>query len=203
MYIKKSFSLLLVSLFFSISLLGIRTFTIDNDMFIVSAKELEKAEKVEKEFIGQVQKSDGGQRVIQCNQLIPQYCISVTNDDIDALMKIVEAEAGCEKREGKLLVANVIINRVKNGKFPNSVKKVVYQKEQNITQFSPVANGRINTVKVSEETKDVVYAALRGEDNSNGALYFMARKYSKPENVQWFDTHLTYVLKSGGHEFYR
>ncbi len=142
------------------------------------------------------------ERIISYETLKPQYCIEVSEQDMDTLMRIVEAEAGGEDRTGKLLVANVVINRVRNKKFPNNVTDVVYQKVQNVTQFSPVSNGKINQVTISEETKEAVYSALRGEDISGGALFFMARKYTVPENVAWFDSQLTYLFSYGGHDFY-
>ncbi len=142
------------------------------------------------------------ERIISYETLKPQYCIEVSEQDMDTLMRIVEAEAGGEDRTGKLLVANVVINRVRNKKFPNNVTDVVYQKVQNVTQFSPVSNGKINQVTISEETKEAVYSALRGEDISGGALFFMARKYAVPENVAWFDSQLTYLFSYGGHDFY-
>ena len=138
------------------------------------------------------------ERIISYETLKPQYCIEVSEQDMDTLMRIVEAEAGGEDRTGKLLVANVVINRVRNKKFPNNVTDVVYQKVQNVTQFSPVSNGKINQVTISEETKEAVYSALRGEDISGGALFFMARKYA----VAWFDSQLTYLFSYGGHDFY-
>ena len=141
-------------------------------------------------------------RIISYEILKPHYCIDVSEKDLDTLMRIVEAEAGGEDRTGKLLVANVVINRVKNKKFPNNVTDVVYQKAQNVTQFSPVSNGKINEVTVSEETRDVVYSALWGEDISGGALFFMARKYAMDENVKWFDNQLTFLFSYGGHDFY-
>ena len=95
-----------------------------------------------------------------------------------------------------------MINRVRNKRFPNNVTDVVYQKAKNVTQFSPVANGFINQVKISEETRDVVYSALKGEDVSNGALFFMARKLASPENAEWFDNNLTFLFSYGGHDFY-
>ncbi len=79
----------------------------------------------------------------------------------------------CDDR-GKILVANVIINRVKNKKFPNSVKAVVYEP----SQFSPVLDGTINSCKVTQQTIDCVNRALEGEDYSGGALYFMNRGIS-------------------------
>ena len=142
------------------------------------------------------------ERIISYETLKPQYCIEVSEQDMDTLMRIVEAEAGGEDRTGKLLVANVVINRVRNKKFPNNVTDVVYQKVQNVTQFSPVSNGKINQVTISEETKEAVYSALRGEDISGGALFFMARKYAVPENVAWFDSQLKYLFSYGGHDFY-
>lgn len=151
----------------------------------------------------ELEKFESLERVISYETLEQSFCIDVSEQDIDTLLRIVEAEAGGEDRKGKLLVANVVINRVKNKRFPDNVTDVVYQREQNVTQFSPVSNGTINKVKISEETTEVVYSALRGEDVSQGALFFMARKYAAPENSQWFDSHLTYLFSYGGHDFYK
>ena len=101
-------------------------------------------------------KLESVERVISYETIKQHFCIDVSEKDLDTLMRIVEAEAGGEDRKGKLLVANVVINRVKNRRFPNNVTDVVYQKAKNVTQFSPVSNGFINQVTVSEETRDVV-----------------------------------------------
>ncbi len=169
----------------------------------VQAESVDKQEKaaVVTEHVA-LQRFESLERIISYEILKPRYCIEVSEKDLDTLMRIVEAEAGGEDRTGKLLVANVVINRVRNKKFPNNVTDVVYQKVQNVTQFSPVSNGRIDEVTISEETKEVVYSALRGEDISGGALFFMARKYAVPENVAWFDSQLTYLFSYGGHDFY-
>lgn len=169
----------------------------------------QRADKQEKEQIRitvdqvEIERFESLERIISYDTLKPRFCIDVSDKDLDSLMRIVEAEAGGEDRKGKLLVANVVINRVKNKRFPNNVTDVVYQKAQNVTQFSPVSNGTIDKVNISEETKDVVYSALMGEDVSDGALYFMARKYAAPENVQWFDSHLCFLFSYGGHDFYK
>lgn len=143
------------------------------------------------------------ERVITYDTIEPAYCISATKDDIENLMRIVQAEAGGEDRKGKLLVANVVINRVKNAKFPNNITDVIFQKKKNVTQFSPVSNGAIYNVKISEDTRDAVYSALYGEDVSEGALFFMARQYANPENEAWFDNNLTYLFSYGGHDFFK
>ena len=124
--------------------------------------------------------------------------IKVSDEDYQVLLRIVQAEAGVCDEKGKILVADVIINRVLSGKFPGSVKGVVYQG----SQFQPVSNGRINSVKVTDETIRCVDRALDGEDYSNGALYFMNRKASG-RKAGWFDSRLTYLFAHGGHEFFK
>lgn len=124
--------------------------------------------------------------------------IRYTDEDYQVLLRIVQAEAGiCDKR-GKILVADVIINRVLSKEFPNSVKAVVYEP----SQFQPVSNGAINSVKVTAETIECVDRALDGEVYSNGALYFMNRRGSGSA-AAWFDRHLTYLFAHDGHEFFR
>lgn len=130
----------------------------------------------------------------------PAYELS--KEDYESLCRIVEAEAGTEDENGKLLVANVVLNRVKNEAFPDTVTEVVYQKQGEKAQFSPVSDGKIYTVKVSSETKEAVNRALMGEDISQGALYFMSRKAADPENMRWFDSHLVRLFSYGGHEFF-
>lgn len=124
--------------------------------------------------------------------------IRVTDEDYQVLLRIVQAEAGICDERGKILVANVIINRVISGEFPNSVKAVVYEP----SQFQPVSNGAINSVKVTAQTIDCVDRALQGEDYSKGALYFMNRRGSGGA-ASWFDRHLTYLFAHDGHEFFR
>jgi N-acetylmuramoyl-L-alanine amidase len=124
---------------------------------------------------------------------------SVSQDDYQVLLKIVQAEAGVCDDKGKILVANVILNRIKSGKFPDTVRGVVYSP----SQFSPVSNGSINTVKVTENTKGCVDRALSGEDYSDGALYFMNRRGSRSGAIRWFDSRLTYLFQHGNHEFFK
>lgn len=119
--------------------------------------------------------------------------------EYNVLLRIVEAEAGGEDITGKMLVANVIMNRVQNGRFPNTVTEVVYQKNANgKAQFSPTVNGRIDSVNVSQETVDAVERVLNGEDSSNGALYFR----SVHSNGTWHDNALRRVAEHGNHIFY-
>ncbi len=132
----------------------------------------------------------------------PQRIIDVTEEDYTALLKIVEAEASGEDVKGKMLVANVVINRLHHGAFGSTIKDVVYQRVNGKAQFSPVATGKIEKVVISEETIEAVERVLCGEDESRGALYFAARAYADPKNMAWFDENLTWLFQYHGHEFY-
>jgi len=102
-----------------------------------------------------------------------------SESDYNVLLRIVQAEAGNCDIEGRVMVANVILNRVESGSFPNTITKVVYQKHQ----FSPVSNGSIKRCKVTTETVEAVERALAGEDLTDGALYFMNRRASSKKNA--------------------
>ena len=125
--------------------------------------------------------------------------INCSDEDYNTLLRIVQAEAGVCDEKGKILVANVIINRVRSPRFPNTIRGVVYQ----ANQFSPVSNGSINRVRVTQETIDCVDRALAGEDYSQGALFFMNRGRSRSGAVGWFDRSLTYLFSHDGHEFFK
>ncbi len=161
---------------------------------------LGKARSLRQNYIEQVKKMMNRQEEPQ--EEPAEYAssvISYSQKDYEVLQRIVEAEAGICDDKGRILVANVIINRVKNQEFPDTITGVVYQK----SQFSPVQNGTLNSCTVSEETIEAVDRALAGEDYSQGALYFMNRGRSEAGNVTWFDQRLTYLFQHEGHEFFR
>lgn len=153
--------------------------------------------------LGIVDVAVSGQRVVDYGVIEHTLVYDLPDEELDALLRIVEAEAGNEDEEGKLLVANVVLNRMNAEVFPDTVTGVVLQKERGISQFSPVANGSYYRVKVSEETISAVGRALMGEDISQGALYFVARKYADSGKLKWFDENLTYLFVHGGHEFFK
>ncbi len=127
---------------------------------------------------------------------------SVTAEDFDILCRIVEAEATGEKTVGKILVANVILNRVNSKSFPGSIEGVVFQKIGDSYQFSPTKDGRYWTVEITDSTIEAVERALSGEDYSQGALFFFERARTTAKKAAWFDS-LKFILKYGCHEFFR
>lgn len=127
---------------------------------------------------------------------------SMTDKDYENLLAIVEAEAGGEDVEGRIMVANVILNRVADDEFPGDVTSVIWQKVGGTAQFSPTEDGRIHSVTISNTTREAVNRAIDGEDLSQGALYFIARDQADAENIEWFDKTLTHLFDHGGHSFY-
>lgn len=119
--------------------------------------------------------------------------------EIEILERIVEAEATGGDVKSKILVANVVLNRVKHKSFPNSIEGVVFQKKQ----FSPIRDGRYYSVSVTKSTKEAVKRAIDGEDYSEGALYFAARKRANKKSMRWFDKNLDNLFAYGGHEFFK
>lgn len=126
----------------------------------------------------------------------------MSDEDYENLLQIVEAEAGTEDLKGRILVANVIMNRVKYSEFPDNASDVIWQYIDGVAQFSPVSDGRISEVVPSDMTKEAVKQALEGVDYSEGALFFIQRSAAAKGNIQWFDKNLKRLFKHGVHEFY-
>ncbi len=122
--------------------------------------------------------------------------VKSVNDDARILERIVQAEAGGEDEKGKMLVASVILNRVRDSRFPNNIKDVVFQENQ----FEPTRNGAYDKVTVSEATKTAVARVLAGMDYSQGALYF---RTEKGVEGSWHEKALTKLFAHGGHVFYK
>ena len=131
-----------------------------------------------------------------------EYVYDLSERDMELLLRIVEAEAGCEDEDGRILVANVVLNRMESELFPDSVAEGVLQTNNGVSQFSPVSSGSIWTVEISEETREAVEKALEGENISQGALFFAARKYADSKRMKWFDEKLDFLFEHGGHDFF-
>lgn len=130
------------------------------------------------------------------------YKTKITKKEYNILTRIVEAETTGGDIKSKQIVANVILNRVEDDGFPDTIEEVVFQKNGSGFQFSPISDGRYYSVTVTKETKKAVNQALQGKDNSEGALYFANRSYSNPKNMAWFDNNLKYLFSYGGHEYF-
>lgn len=119
---------------------------------------------------------------------------SYTDEELDVLAKIIHAEAGAEPYKGKVAVGAVVLNRVKDKKFPDLIEGVVMAKGQ----FEPVSNGRYDKSMPNQEDYLAAMEALNGVDPTNGATYFYAPSLTKNT---WHET-LNYLTTIGNHRFF-
>ena len=92
---------------------------------------------------------------------------SVNSSDLNLLSRLVYGEARGEPYNGQVAVAAVVLNRVRNSSFPNTVAGVIYQRGA----FDVVADGQINLTP-NDTAKKAAQDALNGWDPSNGAIYY-------------------------------
>ena len=119
----------------------------------------------------------------------------ISQEEKQILLKIAMAEAEGEGTSGKAYVMRVVLNRVQSEEFPNTIKKVVFQKNQ----FSPVKdNGRYWNLEPDEECYEAYNMIENGWDDSEGALYF-SRTGSSP----WMQENTDFLYEIGNHSFYK
>lgn len=110
------------------------------------------------------------------------------------LSHIIHAEAGNQSMEGQICVGNVVLNRVADPRFPNTVQGVVFAPNQ----FCPVKSGTI----YSTPDREAVAAAklcLEGVNLAGQSTYFVNPVTG---STRWFRENLTYVMSVGEHDFY-
>ena len=124
------------------------------------------------------------------------YVIACSDEEYWLLVRLVEAEAGNYDVMGRILVADVVINRVRSSAFPNSIYEVIYSYQQ----FQPITTGYIWEVAITDAAIEAVNRALSGEDYSQGATYFSSTWSAAAGN--WQSRVLTRLFEYGGNVFY-
>ncbi len=117
--------------------------------------------------------------------------------DLYWLSRIINAEAGGESLLGQIAVGNVVLNRVDDRRYPNTVYGVIFDRVGG-TQFTPVAIGTI----YKTPTESSVIAAkicLEGYTVSDRILFFMNPRIS---TSNWISNNRPYAFSVGNHDFY-
>ncbi len=106
---------------------------------------------------------------------------SITAEERKLLAQLVQAETGfSEPFAGKVEVALVILNRVKNPAFPNTIKGVIYQKTKAGYAFVPVKTGKLTSIQPTKQDYAAVDQALTLYPNDKrGSLFFYNPKITK------------------------
>ncbi|WP_147804101.1 cell wall hydrolase [Alkalicoccus halolimnae] len=118
--------------------------------------------------------------------------VNISSSEQDLLERLVTAEAQGEPFNGKVGVAEVVLNRVESGAFPNSVSGVINEPGQ----FDPIRNGSINNA-ASSQSKEAVQEALGGSSNVGNAIFFYNADIA---TNRWLDSQPT-QSKIGQHTF--
>ena len=125
----------------------------------------------------------------------------LSDEDIYYLKKIATCEAGGTDEQTMSLVMLVVLNRVNDSKFPNTVYGVITQKDGSSYQFSVCKPGGSwydkEPDKKADEAFNIMWQSLY--DYSEGALYFESCK----SEDNWHSRHLEYLYSSGGIRFYK
>ncbi len=118
-----------------------------------------------------------------------------SSDAVYWLSRVISSESGGESLGGQIAVGNVVLNRVKSGKYPNTIYEVIFQPYQ----FSPVITGAI--YKTPSETSVIAAKiCLEGYNVVGNSLYFC--NPSKSDENRWFASSLTLMTVIGNHAFY-
>lgn len=131
---------------------------------------VEKEEANEIQFIQEIRVADFKEIKPENQQeIIEEPKQYYSRSDLDLLARLIHAESGSEwmSDELQMSVGNVILNRVTDERFPDSIEKVIYQKGQ----YYCVKNGAINVPPTEREI--------------NNAKQLLEGKTVLPENVVW------------------
>lgn len=96
---------------------------------------------------------------------------TLSPSELDLLARLITAEAAGEPYTSKVAVGAVVLNRVKDSRFPNTITSVIYERSYGYYQFTPVENGFIYKPADSDSIKAAREAAS-GVDPTKGAIYY-------------------------------
>ncbi|MBQ3256838.1 MAG: cell wall hydrolase [Oscillospiraceae bacterium] len=115
-------------------------------------------------------------------------------EDLKWLSHIIHAEAGNQDMVGQICVGNVVLNRVRDSRFPDTVEDVIFSPNQ----FCPVRSGTIWS-SPDEEAVMAAKLCLEGVSFAGESTYFVNPATG---STRWFRENLTYAMTVGDHDFY-
>lgn len=134
-------------------------------------KRIEAENKAREEEIARKKAEEEARKQAEEEQRKFEESLSATgmsDEDFNALCKIVQAEDGHDTIEGRIGIANVILNRVRSPLYPNTIMGVITAPGQ----FGPVSSGKFAAAIPSASTISAVKKAVAGANTVGNALYF-------------------------------
>jgi spore germination cell wall hydrolase CwlJ-like protein len=132
----------------------------------------------------------------------PVYLSKHDKQQIDCMAENTYFEAGHEPIKGRIAVNNVVLNRVKDNRFPKTPCAVINQRARGVCQFSWKCEGgkRIGDLAAYRKAKEIAENVYLGNygDVTKGAQFYHA-DYVSPSWGRVFSR----TTKIGAHIFYR
>lgn len=119
--------------------------------------------------------------------------INYQKEELEWLARIIYSEAQDEPFDGLVAVGAVVIHRVLDPSFPNTIKEVIFQPGQ----FTPVKTGKIYSVEPDKLSYQAAEEALMGNDPVIGALFF----YNPKVSTSPFFVNREVIADIGNHRF--
>ena len=147
--------------------------------------------------VGQVVKSASGIECIKRNKIQTGLQTMLTSKiedtlkeeeerDEELLASIIFCEAGNQSFTGQVAVGAVVLNRMANEAYPDTMEEVIYQPGQ----FRPAGSGWLDRVRstdgYTESAMQAAEAALAGENPIGDCLYFDQGGYGYQIGAHYF-----------------
>lgn len=124
--------------------------------------------------------------LVGTNDTEEQIAEEIRDGEIEMLAQLVQAEAGNQDYRGMCLVADVVLNRVVSGIFPDSIEEVIAQYLTDKHggkhyQFSTYIDGSLENAGwyISDEARKAAYQEYMAERRiDDNVLYFTAGSYN-------------------------
>lgn len=116
------------------------------------------------------------------------------HSELDCMERAMYFESNRSSRDGMVAVGSVVMNRVQSPSYPDTVCKVVAQKNQ----FAPGVMSKSMNTGSAPLLRNAATSVLRGERHPQvgNAQFFHAANYRAGYN------NMHYVLTTGGNAFY-
>lgn len=157
----------------------------------LAAIEAEK-KKQEQQKRAKVQQTAAAGKFTETVQTSPY---NVSESDAYLLACLVASEAGGDCYEGKLAVANIVLNRLNSGKYGNTISSVINSKNQFTVVSTGVLQNKMNSGPNSESVR-AAKEALAGVNNVPGYTSFCSLKVAN------YDSYKAYSV-IGNQVFYK
>jgi len=130
--------------------------------------------------------------------------LTISPAEREALIRTVIAEAGGENPIGQIAVAQVILNRVKSDRYPDTIQGVVSQDKQFSSYGNKLYNSDLDSpdgTKVSRVVDMLLDGSWNGGDPTQGGTHFYSTKMMKDKPYWWDSESKKGSVQIGGHKF--